>query len=171
MPRLPYPLRLALAVLPLLGACQTTSPPPVYHAENFEAETPYQFHSEQPAETLCANGRRALLSQGYEVDTAAKLTVRGEKSFQPKPDKQVQLRITLVCMNSGKGGTIYANALQIRSELKTSSNSTGLSVTAIGSISLPWTTDTGSLAKVGEETVTDPEFYHRLFTLIEMLGD
>lgn len=169
MPRLPYPLCLAL-LLPLT-ACQTTSPPPVYHNESFEAETPYQFHSDQSAMTLCGNGRRALLSQGYEVDHATPLTVKGEKSFQPKPDKQVLLRITLVCMNSAKGATIYANALQIRSELKTSSNNTGLSVAAVGSISLPWTSDTGSLAKVGEETVTDPEFYHRLFTLIEMLGD
>jgi hypothetical protein len=169
MRQLPYPLPVIATLM--MAACSTTTPPPVYHSESFDVETPYQFHSDIPAPTLCANGRRALLSQGYEVDTATPLTVKGEKFFQQQTDKQVQLRITLVCLDEAKGSTAYANALQTRSELKASSNSTGLSVAAVGSISLPWTTDKGGLAKVGEETITDPEFYHRLFVLIDMLKD
>lgn len=41
----------------------------------------------------------------------------------------------------------------------------------LGSISVPWPTDKNSLVKVGEETITDPDFYYRLFGLIEMLKE
>jgi len=165
--RLQYtPLLLSLSLA--LGACSST-PAPAYRAESFEAETPFQFHSELPPLLLCENGKRALLSQGYEVDASSPLNIRGSKFFQPQADLQVQLRITLVCVPTGNDSTVYANALQTRYELKSSGSSTGLSVTGIGSISVPWPTDKGTLVKVGEETISDAGFYHRLFVLIETL--
>lgn len=162
------PLLPALALSIALSAC-SSSPTPAYWAESFEAETPYQFHSELPPLLLCENGKRALLSQGYEVDASSPLNIRGSKFFQPQAEQQAQLRITLVCVPTGKDSTVYANALQTRYELKSSGSSTGLSVTGIGSISVPWPTDKGSLVKVGEETVADSGFYHRLFVLIDTL--
>ncbi len=160
-PALPFIALLAL------GACSST-PAPVYKAESFEAETPFQFHSELAPKVLCEHGKRALLSQGYEVENVSSFSLRGSKFFQPLSDHQVQLRITLVCLESGEHATVYANALQTRYELKSSGTSTGLSVTGIGSISVPWPTDKSSLVKVSEETVSDPEFYRRLFVLIEL---
>ncbi|KXB29163.1 hypothetical protein AT959_18420 [Dechloromonas denitrificans] len=162
------PLLSGLALSIALGAC-SSSPAPAYRAESFEADTPFQFHSELPPLLLCENGKRALLSQGYEVDASSPLNIRGSKFFQPQAELQVQLRITLVCVPTGKDSTVYANALQTRYELKSSGSSTGLSVTGIGSISVPWPTDKGSLVKVGEETISDAGFYHRLFVLIETL--
>lgn len=153
-----------------LSAC-SSKPAQPYRSERFEAETPYQFHSDTPPQQLCDYGKRALLSQGYEVDASAPLNIRGSKFFQPQSDFQVQLRITLVCLPGKEDSTIYANALQTRYELKSGGSSTGLSVSGLGSISLPWPTDKSALIKVGEETVDDPEFYRRLFVLIETLKD
>lgn len=161
----------AIAAALLLTACTSPQPVQAYRAERFEYESPFQLQSDLPPLLLCEYGKRALLSQGYEVDASSPQSIRGSKFFQPQSDFQVQLRITLVCM-AGKGdSTIYANALQTRYELKSGGSSTGLSVAGIGSISLPWLPDKSSLVKVGEETVNDPEFYRRLFSLIELLMD
>jgi hypothetical protein len=168
--RLSPPLLLNCLALLALAGC-ATSPTPAYRAEAFEAETPFQFHSELKPQELCDYGKRALLSQGYEVDASAPLNIRGSKFFQPQTDYQVQLRITLVCLPTGRDSTVYANALQTRYELKSGGSSTGLSVAGIGSISVPWPTDKSSLVKVGEETVIDAEFYRRLFVLIDTLKD
>ena len=153
-----------------IAGCSST-PPTVYRAEKFEAETPFMFHSDLPPLVLCDLGKRALLSQGYEVDASSPQNIRGSKHFQPQNDYLVQLRISLVCLPAREDSTIFANALQTRYELKSGGSSTGLSVTGLGSISVPWPTDKNALVKVGEETISDPEFYRRLFVLIENLAD
>lgn len=162
-----FPLAAALLAL---AAC-SSAPAPVYRSETFDAETPYQYHSDLPPLVLCEYGKRALLSQAYEVDSSVPSNIRGSKFFQPQAEHQVQLRITLTCMGSGRDTTIYANALQTRYELKAGGSSTGLSVSGLGSISVPWPTDKNSLVKVGEETIADAEFYRRLFVLIENLAE
>jgi len=160
-----------LALLLTLGGCASKPPQPVYRAERFEVETPFQLQSDLPPLVLCDCAKRALLSQGYEVDASSPQNIRGSKFFQPQNDYQAQLRISLVCVSGKSDSTIFANALQTRYELKSSSNSTGLSVAGLGSISLPWPADKSALVKVGEETINDPEFYKRLFALIELLMD
>ena len=153
-----------------LAAC-SSAPAPAYRAEHFQAETPFQFQSELPPLVLCELGRRALLSQAYEVDASTPQSIRGSKYFQPQPEQQVQLRITLVCLPTGRNSTIYANALQTRFELKSGGSSSGLSVAGFGSLSVPWPTDKSALVKVGEETVADPGFYERLFLLIDSMTE
>jgi hypothetical protein len=161
---------LVSAALVAIAGC-TSTPAPVYRTETFDAETPIQYHSDLPPLVLCEFGKRALLSQAYEVDSSVPSNIRGSKFFQPQADHQVQLRITLTCLGTGRDTTIYANALQTRYELKAGGSSTGLSVSGLGSISVPWPTDKNSLVKVGEETIADGEFYRRLFVLIENLAE
>lgn len=171
MPQLQYKsLCLGLMALALV-ACSSPAPKPAYSAESFDAETPFQFRSDLPPLVLCEHGKRALLSQGYEVDASSPSNIRGSKFFQPQAELQIQLRISMVCLETGHDSTIFANALQTRYELKSGGSSTGLSVAGLGSISVPWPTDKSSLVKVGEETVADPDFYYRLFGLIEMLKE
>ena len=160
----------AIVTLFAVAGC-SSAPAPVYRTETFEAETPFQYHSDLPPLVLCEYGKRALLSQAYEVDASVPSNIRGSKFFQPQAEQQVQLRITLSCMGTGRDTTIYANALQTRYELKAGGSSTGLSVSGLGSISVPWPTDKNSLVKVGEETIADAEFYRRLFVLIENLAE
>ena len=109
------------------------------------------------------------MSQGYQVDESKSRNLRGEKYFRPKPDEATRLSIILVCLPSNLGTVIYASGLETQFEMKSKGSNAGVSVPAIGSLSLPWSLDKDTLVKVGEETVTDPEFYRRLFELIRLL--
>ena len=64
---------------------------------------------------------------------------------------------------------IYANALETHFQLKSQGSNAGVSVAGLGSLSLPWSLDKDTLVKLGEETVTAPEFYKRLFELIKTI--
>ena len=165
---------LALAFLSgLLVACASTPISPVYQAETFPSETPFQYYSDHEPVIACEIGKRALLGQGYQLDgalaNAQPLTIRGEKYFQPTPERATKLAITLVCLPSSLGAVIYANAMETHFELKSRGSSAGVSVSGFGSLSLPWAADKDTLVKVGEATITAPEFYRRLFELIKAL--
>lgn len=153
----------------ILGGCGTSRLPRVYQGETFATESPFQYYSSRNPEGACEISRRALLSQGYQVDEAKPLNMRGEKYFQPSSEHVTRLSITLVCLPSSLGAVVYASAQETYYELKSTGSSTGLSVAGIGSVSLPWGAEKGNLAKVGEATVTAPEFYQRLFDLIKTL--
>lgn len=156
---------LALAGV-LLAGCASAPPPPAYRNEAFNSESPYEYWSTREPVAACELGKRALLSQGYQVDDSKPQNIRGEKLFQPLPEHGMKLNISLVCLPSNVGAVVYANAQQTRYELKARANSAGVSVAGIGSISLPWAADKENLVKVGEETISDPDFYRRLFALI-----
>jgi hypothetical protein len=153
----------------LLAGCATTKQPKVYQGESFSAETPYAYWSTHEPNAACEVGKRALLSQGYQVDDSNALRIHGEKLFQPKADTGAKLDISLVCLPSNVGAVMYANAQITHYQLKAQGTSAGVSVSGIGSISLPWAADKDSLVKVGEETVSDADFYKRLFALIQSL--
>jgi hypothetical protein len=163
------PVLAALAATCLVAAC--AKPAPAYRAERFAAESPFEHRLPQNPAEACAAAQRALLSQGYLVDDQKPQAIRGRKLFQPEPGHHMELNITLVCLPIPAGAVIYANALQTRYELKASGSSAGVSVAGMGSISLPWLTEKEALMKVGEETVADPDFYSRLFQLIDLMDD
>ena len=163
------PLSVALLAL-TLSACQTTRPTPAaYQAETFTLETPFQYYSERLPDAACEIGKRALLSQGYQVEGHQPVNIRGEKHFRPSPTQATRLSITLVCLPSSLGAAVYASAMETNFELKSSGTSAGVSVAGVGSLSMPWAADKDTLVKVGEVTITAPEFYQRLFELIRTL--
>lgn len=173
MPKFTSCLRIALqlGLLSLITACGSTTskPKPAYELEDFAPQSPFQRRLEAAPATACKLGHRALLSQGYQVDSSNAEMTRGSKHFHLKKNNQMRLEITLVCMPDAKGSVIYASAIQTRYELKTSAQSSGVSVAGIGSISLPLSEGSEALIKVGEETVTDQDFYARFFDLLETL--
>jgi len=166
--------RTAIATLVALALAACAAKPPVrsYVNESFTLDSPFQYYSDRAPESACEVGKRALLSQGYQIENAqplATLTIRGEKYFQPRADHANKLSITLVCLPSSLGAVIYANALETQYELKSQGSSAGFSVSGMGSLSLPWTSDKDVLVKIGDVTVTQPEFYQKLFELIKTL--
>ncbi len=171
-PSFPPVLRsLALAVLLSLGlnGCATNKASRSYQTETFQSETPFQYYSSREPELACEIGKRALLSQGYQVDDTKPLNIRGEKFFRLKADEATRLTITLVCLPSSLGAVVYANALETQFEMKSKGSNAGVTVSTLGSVSLPWAIDKDTLVKVGEETVIAPDFYQRLFDLIKQL--
>ncbi|WP_298622659.1 DUF2242 domain-containing protein [uncultured Zoogloea sp.] len=160
------PLLLILA----LAACSTFSPKKKddsYKLEHFTPDSPFEQSFDTGAAASCEAGRRALLSQGYLIDESKPDLVRARKFFQPNRETQIQLTFSLSCLAEGEGSVVFANVRQLREELKAGSASTGLSVAGIGSVSLPFGGNNETLVKVGEETVTDAEFYGRFFALMQ----
>ena len=162
-------LILATAGLLSITACTTTVPVNVYQDEVFATNTPFQYYSSRDAEGACEIGKRALLSQGYQITATQPLNIHGDKYFLPTTSQATKLTISLVCLPSSLGAVIYANAMETHFELKSSSSSAGMSVAGIGSLSMPWAADKNNLVKIGEETITESLFYERLFELIKTL--
>lgn len=121
-----------------------------------------------PAQT-CEASRRALLSQGYIINTASNDLVEGQKSFQPEAESHLQMVIRVVCAPESPDGKIslgFVTALQDSYQLKKSNNSASLGVGAIGSVSLPFTSGNDSMVKVGSVTISSDEFYEGFFDLV-----
>ena len=121
-----------------------------------------------PAQT-CEAARRALLSQGYIINTATQDLVDGRKSFQPEAESHLQMAIRVVCVPESSDGKVslgFVTALQDRYALKKSNNSASLGVGAIGSVSLPFTSSNESMVKVASETIASEPFYDRFFDLV-----
>lgn len=169
----PYPLlrASALSLVLLAAGCASSTPKPAYTAEQFSPDSPFELHLAAGPLTACRYGQRALLSQGYQVNSNDAQAIRGTKYFQPKAEHQMQLDITLVCLPAADGTVIYASAIQTRYEIKASASNTGVSVAGIGSVNLPWSEGKEALVKVGEETVVDPDFYARLFDLLKRFAE
>lgn len=166
-----YPLAAMLACSLALAACGSTPKQRSYQTETFTAETPFQYYSSREPDSACEVAKRALLSQGYQVDDHKPRAIRGEKYFRPRADEASTLSLSVVCLPSSLGTVIYANGTETQYEMKSKAANAGVSVSTIGSISLPWAMDKDTLVKVGEETVTAPEFYQRLFELIKSLDN
>ncbi len=151
-----------------LAGCTASKPTRVHQSENFAMDTPFVYYSSRNPEGACEIGKRALLSQGYQIDDTKQLNLRAEKFFQPSPEHATKLNINLVCLPSSLGAVVYANALETYYELKSRGSSAGVSLSGM-SLSVPWSIDKDTLVKIGEETITQPDFYQRLFELIKTL--
>ena len=153
----------------LLCSCSTTKTSRSYQTETFTSESPFQYYSSQEADKACEIAKRALLSQGYQVDDDKPRNIRGEKFFRPTPDEATRLTITLDSKRRRLRSGMKDIALESIYEKKSKGSNAGVSVSALGSVTLPWSIDKDTLVKVGEETVTSPVFYQRLFDLIKSL--
>lgn len=157
----------ALALM-LLTGCQFPRQP-LAPQEHFDSSSTFsRSFGAAPAET-CEAARRALLSQGYLINTATKDLVDGRKNFQPAVDTHVQMEIRVVCApetRSGKSTLGFVTAQQDRFSLKKSATAASLGVGAVGSLSLPFSASDDSLVRIGSQTIDDQEFYERLFLLI-----
>ena len=163
---------LLLAATAALAGCVATLPVAKvsYEPEEFDSTTTHtRVYAATEAQT-CEAARRALLSQGYLVNTATAELVVARKSFQPEAEIHVEFEVRVVCARegSGSGSTIaFASALQDRYSLKKTNTSASLGVGVLGSLSLPVSASNDAMVKVASETITDPRFYERFFALID----
>jgi hypothetical protein len=157
-----------LAATMLLAGCQMPRSP-LAPQEQFASSTTYsRTYGAAPAET-CEAARRALLSQGYVINTATKDLVHGRKNFQPGTETHVEMEIRVVCApetRSGKSTLGFVTAQQDRFALKKSNSAASLGVGAVGTLSLPFSASDDSLVRVASETIASEDFYERLFILI-----
>ena len=165
------PRLLVVLARAVLAGCVTPAPQKLaYEPEEFDSTTTHtRVYAATEAQT-CEAARRALLSQGYLVNTATAELVVARKSFQPEAEIHVEFEVRVVCARegSGPGSTIaFASALQDRYSLKKTNTSASLGVGVLGSLSLPVSASNDAMVKVASETITDPRFYERFFALID----
>lgn len=178
-PRLSFWLAASVAVgSALLGGCTSLPssmpgldrPAVPFSPADFDNTGMYTRHVSASQTKTCEAARRALLSQGYLVNTATDELVTGRKYFQPNNEIHYQVEMRVVCAPEGKNDektAAYASALQDRYVIKKINNSASLGVGAIGSVSLPVSATEDTLVKVGSETVSDPRFYELFFQLFD----
>ena len=154
----------------LLGGCITAGKV-LEPQEKFGSVSTYsRLYDASPAQT-CEAARRALLSQGYIINTNTPDLIAGQKNFQPDADAHVQVMIRVVCVPENADASIslgFVTALQDSYTLKKANNSASLGVGGVGSVSLPFMTGGGeSLVKVGSQTIEANDFYDSFFDLVK----
>ncbi|WP_298209989.1 DUF2242 domain-containing protein [Acidovorax sp.] len=154
----------------LLAGCVGTTVKTFGVQENFGSVTTYsRLFDATPAQT-CEASRRALLSQGYVISSNAADMVEGNKSFQPEPESHLQMVVRVVCVPEANGGKVslgFVTATQDTYALRKTNNSASVGVGAIGSVSLPFSSSSESLVKVGSETISTDAFYESYFDLVK----
>ncbi|MDR6215883.1 DUF2242 domain-containing protein [Paracidovorax wautersii] len=141
-----------------------------FDPDDFDSVSMHTRHISAPQAQACEAARRALLSQGYLVNTATAELVTGRKYFQPTSDTHYEVEMRVVCAAEGtdqERTAAFASALQDRYVIKKINNSASLGVGVLGSVSLPVSATDDTLVKVGSETVTDARFYDRFFQLFD----
>ena len=159
-----------LALAGALTACMSEPMKRIRPQEDFSSTGTYsRLFDATPAQT-CEAARRALLSQGYMINTAKADLVDGQKSFQPDGEVHLQMLIRVVCVPESADHSVslgFVTALQDRYALKKSANSASLGVGALGSVSLPLAATNESMVKVGSETISSDVFYENFFDLVK----
>lgn len=160
----------SLCCLALLTGCATNRTKVLGPQENFSSVATYsRLFDATPAQT-CEAARRALLSQGYIIETSRPDLIEGKKNFQPNGDTHLQMLIRVVCVPEGSNGAVslgFVTAVQDSYTLKKINNSASLGVGGVGSVSLPFTSGGESLVKVGSQTISSDSFYESFFDLVK----
>lgn len=147
----------------LLIACSSK---PVYNKDSFATDSPFKLKVAGQVMTACESARRALLGQGYLIDSASSDKVKGRKSYKSEDNRSTYIEMNVVCLSDNTGSTLYANGVLSTYDLKRSGTSASVGVKAVGSISLPFGQSADSMVKVAEETIDDKDFYSRFFAAV-----
>ena len=160
----------AACAMALLSGCVGTTTKKFSVQEDFGSVATYsRLFDATPLET-CEASRRALLSQGFVITSSAKEMVEGSKNFQPEPESHLQMVVRVVCVPEADNGKVslgFVTATQDTFSLRKTNNSASLGVGAIGSVSLPFSSTSESLVKVGSETISKAAFYENFFDLVK----
>lgn len=170
--RRPVPARLLAAAMlvaaSLAGCGSNPARTNVSLQEDFNSADTYSRSFRATGEQTCEAARRALLSQGYVIDSVRTDQVNGAKAFQPEAEIHVQIAMHIVCTAEadGTGSLAFVSAVQDRFSLKKSNTAASLGVGVLGSVSLPLAASNDSMVKIASETITSGLFYDRFFTLV-----
>ncbi|RBL80127.1 DUF2242 domain-containing protein [Streptomyces cavourensis] len=165
-PRLALPLCAALAAV--LTGC--AAPKAAFEKEDFAQNDTYSRTFPAGSTTACDAGRRALLSQGYNIDKFEGSRVTGHKNFQGDDGQHTQISFNIDCASDGAANeraTVFANAVQDRYSIKRTSSSASVGVSVLGQVSMPFGASDDSLVKTASQTVSRPAFYEGFFQLLQ----
>jgi hypothetical protein len=144
-----------------------------YEPEDFDSTTTHSRSFPVSEGEACEAARRALLSQGYQINTSGLDSVNGRKSFQPAPETHLEVDFRVVCAREHPGpapgphsAIVFVTAVQDRFGLKKVNNSASVGVGVLGSLSLPFSSSDDAMVKIASQTLTDEHFYERFYELM-----
>ncbi|WMD21174.1 DUF2242 domain-containing protein [Achromobacter seleniivolatilans] len=164
--RIYFPVFVTLTAI--LAGC--TSPKPAYEREDFTQNDVFSRTFPAASNTACDAGRRALLSQGYNIDRFDPSRVTGHKNFQGEDGLHTQINFNIDCASDGSSNeraTVFANAVQDRYSIKRTTSSASVGVSVLGQVSMPFGSSDDSLVKTASQTVSRPKFYEGFFQLLQ----
>ena len=135
--------------------------------ESMNAQAPFSRSFRGAGDAVCWSVKRALLSQGYMLDRPGESGVlTGTRDFQPDPKLNVSYHLQTTCADNRDGTSIvFVTAEREESRLQKMKQSTSVGV-GPATLTMP----SGSaqvLGVVRRETVKDPAFYDRFFSLVQ----
>ncbi|MBO1015641.1 DUF2242 domain-containing protein [Achromobacter sp. SD115] len=157
-----------LVLTGVLAGC--SSPKPEFEKEDFTQNNTYSRTVAASNVAACDAGRRALLSQGYNIDKFEGSRVTGHKNFQDESGQHTQIAFNIECASDGgasERATVFANAVQDRYSIKRTNSSASVGVSVLGQVSMPFGSSDDSLVKTGSQTVARPKFYEGFFQLLQ----
>lgn len=138
---------------------------------SISTQAPFSRTFQGGGDTVCWSVKRALLSQGYMLDRANDSGVlTGTRDFQPDPKLNVSYHLQTTCADNRDGTSIvFVTAEREDNRLQKMKQSTSVGV-GPATLTMP----SGSaqvLGVVRRETVKDPAFYDRFFSLVQSYVD
>jgi len=138
---------------------------------SISTQAPFSRTFEGAGDAVCWSVKRALLSQGYMLDRPGESGVlTGTRDFQPDPKLNVSYHLQTTCADNRDGSSIvFVTAEREDSRLQKMKQSTSVGV-GPATLTMP----SGSaqvLGVVRRETVKDPAFYARFFSLVQSYID
>ena len=138
---------------------------------SISTQAPFSRTFQGSGDTVCWGVKRALLSQGYMLDRPGESGVlTGTRDFQPEPKLNVSYHLQTSCADNRDGTSIvFLTAEREDSQLQKMKQTTSVGV-GPATLTMP----SGSarvLGVVRRETLKDPDFYARFFSLVQSYVD
>jgi len=143
--------------------------PAKFTQESFSIDSPYKSRLDSNSTIACESARRVLLGDGYIIDTYSKENIKGRKAYRSDSDRSTFIEMNVVCVDEPGSSMVYANGLLSTYDIKRSSGSASVGVSAFGSVSLPFGQSVDSMVKISDETIRDREFYRRFFNALNIV--
>ena len=152
----------------MLGGCTVFGKKSgIDNVEAFDSAT-FSRNYDLPPTATCPAAQRALLSQGYNIDSASNVSVAGRKHFLQTKGDQYEIEFTITCLtDQANHSSIYVNAVQHLYTVKQANTSATLGVSMLGSVSMPIGSTDDSLVKIGSVTISSPVLYQQFFNQLE----
>ena len=163
--------RLVLVVASVGAAAGCASHKVEIAQQSISSQAPFSRTFRGSGDAVCWGVKRALLSQGYMLDRPNESGVlTGTRDFQPDPKLNVSYHLQTTCADNRDGSSIvFVTAEREDSRLQKMKHTTSVGV-GPATLTMP----SGSAQALGvarRETVKDPAFYDRFFSLLQTYVD
>ena len=156
-----------LALCLVLAACGANTAK--ITQDSFSVDSPYKSKLNSNSTVACESARRALLGDGYIIDSFSKDNVKGRKAYRMESDRSTFIEMNVVCVDDTDGAMVYANGVLSTYDVKRSGASASVGVSALGSVSLPFGQSAESMVKTSDDTIREKEFYRRFFNAVTVV--